>query len=113
MLLSWAGLVDHLPVQPVVMMFAAKHLGIPFIDYTRDGQKMAAAQSKLVHDFSIDCLLTCSDPAREVIEHCGGGKHQLVRGPRSRNLRGTRGSARQVAPENLPNSLPARRRPDA
>jgi MtaA/CmuA family methyltransferase len=63
--------VDHLPVQPVIMMFAAKHLGIPFIDYTRDGLKMAAAQSKLVHDFGIDCLLTCSDPAREVIDIAG------------------------------------------
>jgi MtaA/CmuA family methyltransferase len=65
--------VDHLPVQPVVMMFAARHLGIPFIDYTRDGQMMAAAQSKLVHDFGIDCLLTCSDPAREVIDIAGEG----------------------------------------
>jgi MtaA/CmuA family methyltransferase len=65
--------VDHLPVQPVVMMFAARHLGIPFIDYTRDGRNMAAAQSKLVHDFGIDCLLTCSDPAREVIDIAGEG----------------------------------------
>ncbi len=65
--------VDHLPVQPVIMMFAAKHMGIPFIDYTRDGQQMAAAQSKLVHDFGIDCLLTCSDPAREVIDIDGEG----------------------------------------
>ena len=65
--------VDHLPVQPVIMMFAAQHLGIPFIDYTRDGRKMAAAQSKLVHDFGIDCLLTCSDPAREVIDIAGEG----------------------------------------
>lgn len=65
--------VDHLPVQPVIMMFAAKHFGIPFIEYTRDGRKMAAAQCKLVHDFGIDCLLTCSDPAREVIDIAGEG----------------------------------------
>jgi MtaA/CmuA family methyltransferase len=65
--------VDHLPVQPVIMMFAARHLGIPFIEYTRDGRKMAAAQSRLVHDFGIDCLLTCSDPAREVIDIAGEG----------------------------------------
>ena len=65
--------VDHLPVQPVIMMFAAQHIGIPFIDYTRDGRQMAAAQSKLVHDFGIDCLLTCSDPAREVIDIAGEG----------------------------------------
>jgi len=63
--------VDHLPVQPVIMMFAARHLGIHFIDYTRDGRKMAAAQGMLVNDFGIDCLLTCSDPAREVIDIAG------------------------------------------
>lgn len=65
--------VDHLPVQPVIMMFAAKHAGIPYIDYTLDGRKMAAAQRKLVEDFGIDCLLTCSDPARELIDIAGDG----------------------------------------
>ena len=39
--------VDHLPVQPVLMMFASKHAGIPYIDYTRDGRKMAEAQIKI------------------------------------------------------------------
>jgi hypothetical protein len=29
---------------------------------------MAEAQIRLVGDFGIDCLLTCSDPAREVID---------------------------------------------
>lgn len=65
--------VDHLPVQPVLMMFAAKHAGIPYIDYTRDGRKMAEAQIKVAEDFGIDCLLTCSDPAREVIDIAGEG----------------------------------------
>lgn len=65
--------VDHLPVQPVIMMFAAKNAGMLYIDYTKDGRKMAEAQSKLVEDFGIDCLLTCSDPAREVIDIAGGG----------------------------------------
>jgi len=46
------------------MMFAARHAGIPFIDCTRDGQKMAEAQLRFAADFGIDCLLTCSDPAR-------------------------------------------------
>jgi len=63
--------IDHLPVQPVIMMFAAKHAGIPYIEYTKDGRKMAEAQSKLVRDFEIDCLLTCSDPGREVIDIAG------------------------------------------
>ena len=65
--------VDHLPVQPVLMMFASKHAGIPYIDYTRDGRKMAEAQIKVAEDFGIDCLLTCSDPAREVIDIDGEG----------------------------------------
>ena len=65
--------VDHLPAQPMLMMFAAKHAGMKFIDYTRDGRKMAEAQLKAAEDFGIDCLLTCSDPAREVIDIDGEG----------------------------------------
>jgi MtaA/CmuA family methyltransferase len=65
--------VDHLPAQPVIMMFAAKNAGMKYIDYTKDGLKMAAAQLKLVADYDLDCLLTCSDPAREVIDIAGEG----------------------------------------
>ena len=65
--------VDNLPVQPVIMMFAAKHAGMPYIEYTKDGRKMAEAQSRVVQDFGIDCLLTCSDPAREVFDIAGEG----------------------------------------
>ncbi|HNC23192.1 MAG TPA: uroporphyrinogen decarboxylase family protein [Opitutaceae bacterium] len=65
--------VDHLPAQPMAMMYSARHAGIPFIDYTKDGRKMAEAQLKLVEDFGLDCLLTCSDPAREVIDIAGEG----------------------------------------
>ncbi len=60
--------VDRLPAQPMLMMFAAKHAGMRFIDYTRDGRKMAEAQLRVAEDFGVDCLLTCSDPAREVID---------------------------------------------
>lgn len=63
--------VDHLAAQPMAMMFSARQAGIKFIDYTRDGRKMAEAQLKLAEDFGIDCLLTCSDPAREVIDIAG------------------------------------------
>ena len=65
--------VDSLPAQPMVMMFAARYAGMPFIDYTRDGLKMAEAQLRVTEDFDIDCLLTCSDPAREVIDIAGDG----------------------------------------
>ena len=63
--------VDHLPVQPMVMMLAAKHAGVPYIDYTRDAATMAECQLKMVRDFGIDCVLMCSDPAREVIDIAG------------------------------------------
>lgn len=67
-----AGLpVDHLPCQPMLMMFAARHAGMPYIDYTRDGSKLAEAQLRVWRDFDIDVLLTCSDPAREVIDIAG------------------------------------------
>lgn len=65
--------VDHLPVQPMLMMFAAKHAGIRYIDYTKDPRQAAEAQLKVVRDFGIDCVLMCSDPAREVIDIDGEG----------------------------------------
>ncbi len=63
--------VDRLSAQPMIMMLAAKHLGVSFLDYTRDGGLMAAGQLKIAEDFDIDCLLTCSDPAREVVDIAG------------------------------------------
>ena len=63
--------VDRLPAQPMIMMLAAKYLGVSFLDYTRDGRLMAAGQLKIARDFDIDCLLTCSDPAREVVDIAG------------------------------------------
>ena len=63
--------VDHLPAQPMVMMFAARHAGALYIDYTKDPRTMAGCQLKMVRDFGIDCVLMCSDPAREVIDIAG------------------------------------------
>jgi MtaA/CmuA family methyltransferase len=63
--------VDHLPAQPMAMMLAAKHAGFRYIDYTKDGRIMAEAQLKFAGDFGIDCVLMCSDPAREVIDIAG------------------------------------------
>jgi MtaA/CmuA family methyltransferase len=65
--------VDHLAAQPMLMMFAARHAGMRYIDYTRDGLRMAEAQLRVAEDFGVDCLLTCSDPAREVIDIAGEG----------------------------------------
>jgi MtaA/CmuA family methyltransferase len=63
--------VDRLPVQPMAMMFAAKYAGFRYIDYTKDGRILAEAQLKFARDFAIDCVLMCSDPAREVIDIAG------------------------------------------
>ena len=63
--------VDRLPVQPMLMTFAGRYAGIPFGDYCRHGEQMAAAQLKVWRDLDLDILLTCSDPAREVTDLCG------------------------------------------
>jgi MtaA/CmuA family methyltransferase len=63
--------VDRLPAQPMAMMFAAKYAGVRYIDYTKDGRILAEAQLKFARDFEIDCVLMCSDPAREVIDIAG------------------------------------------
>ncbi|MDI1250985.1 MAG: uroporphyrinogen decarboxylase family protein [Lacunisphaera sp.] len=65
--------VDHLPAQPMGMMFSAKHAGMTFTDYAKDGRRMAEAQLKFVADYGVDCVITCSDPAREVIDIAGDG----------------------------------------
>lgn len=65
--------VDRLPCQPMLMMYAARHIGVKFIDYTRDGRIMAEAQVRTALDYGTDVLLTCSDPAREVIDIAGEG----------------------------------------
>ncbi len=75
--------VDRLPAQPMIMMLAAKHIGVSFLDYTRDGRLMARGQLSIAEDFDIDCLLTCSDPAREVTDIAGEGSLEwlLDQGP--------------------------------
>ena len=57
----------------MAMMFAAKYAGFRYIDYTKDGRILAEAQLKFARDFAIDCVLMCSDPAREVIDIAGEG----------------------------------------
>ncbi|MFQ5631480.1 MAG: uroporphyrinogen decarboxylase family protein [bacterium] len=65
--------VDRLPVQPMLMTYASRCAGIPYGEYCHDGSKMAAAQLKAMQDFDLDILLTCSDPAREVVDLAGEG----------------------------------------
>lgn len=63
--------VDRLPVQPLIMQFAARHAGIHYNDYVTDARRLAEAQMGMAEDVGIDCLMTCSDPARELIDIAG------------------------------------------
>jgi uroporphyrinogen-III decarboxylase len=55
----------------MLMMFAARQHGVKYIDYTRDRRLVADAQLHTARDFGTDVLLTCTDPACEVIDICG------------------------------------------
>jgi uroporphyrinogen decarboxylase len=63
--------VDHLPAQPILTGFAARYAGVAYIDYTKDGRKLAAAQLKVAEDFGIDCVILRTDYARELIDIAG------------------------------------------
>jgi MtaA/CmuA family methyltransferase len=63
--------VDRLPVQPLIMQLAARHAGVHYNDYVTDPRRLAEAQLQVADDFGIDCLMTCSDPARELIDIAG------------------------------------------
>ena len=64
--------IDHLPVQPLIMQLAARHAGLDYNDYVTNGRRLAEAQMSLADDYGIDCLMQCSDPARELIDIAGG-----------------------------------------
>jgi MtaA/CmuA family methyltransferase len=63
--------VDRLPAQPLLMQIAARWAGIDYNDYVRDGRSLADAQLRLAERTGVDCLMTCSDPARELIDIAG------------------------------------------
>lgn len=63
--------IDRLPVQPLIMQLAATNAGIDYNDYVTDGRRLAEAQMAMADEFGIDCLMTCSDPARELIDIAG------------------------------------------
>ncbi|MEI7800326.1 MAG: uroporphyrinogen decarboxylase family protein [Opitutaceae bacterium] len=99
--------VDRLPVQPMAMMFAAKNAGMSFLDYTKHGHNMAEAQLKLVADYGLDCLLTCSDPAREVIDIAGEGSVDwfIDQGPAINEERAALSDKNRLATFKLPDPL--------
>ncbi len=105
--------VDRLPVQPMIMMFAARNAGLDYVDYARDGRKLAEAQVKLAADFGIDCLLAGSDPAREVIDIAGPESVDwLDSGPTINEDRPALGDKRRLAQLEVPDPLSGGRMTD-
>ncbi len=62
--------VDHLPLMPITMMFAADQAGVKYGDYARDHRIMVHAQLVTAEKFGFDYVSVISDPAREAAD-CG------------------------------------------
>ena len=58
--------VDHLPLMPITMMFAADLIGVPYRDYAADCRVLAESQIRTADTFGFDYVSAISDPAREV-----------------------------------------------
>ena len=57
--------VDHVPLMPITMMFAAGQLGVRYGDYARDHRVLVEAQMLTAEKFGFDYVSAISDPARE------------------------------------------------
>lgn len=53
-------------VMPLIMTFAARHIGVKYAEYIQDPQILARAQLAVCDDFGIDVLATTSDPVSEL-----------------------------------------------
>jgi len=62
--------VDHLPLMPITMMFAADQTGAHYGKYASDYRVMVEAQLRTAERFGLDHVSTISDPAREASD-CG------------------------------------------
>jgi MtaA/CmuA family methyltransferase len=62
--------VDHLPLMPITMQFAAAQAGVSYRDYCQDYRVLAQAQMQVAETFGFDYVNTMSDPAREAAD-CG------------------------------------------
>ncbi|HEV2393642.1 MAG TPA: uroporphyrinogen decarboxylase family protein [Verrucomicrobiae bacterium] len=62
--------VDHLPLMPITMMFAANLIGARYRDYCTDYRLLVEGQIRTAETFGFDYVNTMSDPAREAAD-CG------------------------------------------
>jgi MtaA/CmuA family methyltransferase len=60
--------VDHLPLMPITMMFAADQAGVKYGAYARDHRVMVDAQIHTARKFEFDYVSAISDPAREAAD---------------------------------------------
>ncbi len=60
--------VDHLPLMPITMMFAADQRGVRYRDYVTDYRVLAEAQLFTAEKFGFDYVSAISDPAREATD---------------------------------------------
>lgn len=60
--------VDHLPLMPITMMFAADRIGAKYGAYAKNHRILAEAQTRTAELFDIDYVSTISDPAREAAD---------------------------------------------
>ena len=90
---------DRVPVTPIVMAWAAHHVGRTYRDFYLDGDVMVEANLAMVRDFGFDQVSVISDPWREA---CAYGMEfdyppEGVGIPKSRLL-GTRDDLRKLRP---------------
>jgi len=62
--------VNHLPVMPITMMFAADRIGKKYRQYVTDYNVLVEGQIRTAEEFNIDYVSCISDPAREAAD-CG------------------------------------------
>ena len=59
------GEPDRVPLMPITMMFAARHIGARYREYASDHKVLAHAQVRTAETFAFDYVSAISDPARE------------------------------------------------
>ncbi len=67
---------DHLPRLPLLMAYAAKHIGATYGEFAADYRVLVKANERCVEDFGFDQLSAISDPYREVTGF--GGKVEFI-----------------------------------
>jgi MtaA/CmuA family methyltransferase len=62
--------VDHLPLMPFTMQFAADYIGRRYLDYATDYRVLVEGQLRIAEDFDVDVVTISTDPACEAAD-CG------------------------------------------